>query len=376
MNTHPLWSHTLPERLGLLKAGTTRIAYLAPKPEYGTFRYRCFNPVDALNRHSPNISASYFFYSDLEALDNLADYADCLVVSRCPMDAQLDRLFRRFHNSGKKVFFDIDDLVCDTNYATLVASNLGYPLEKADLNNWTAFIASINLSLTRADEVITTNDHLAEQIRTITSSQVHVVRNTFNEAQLRASDEALNLPKTQTRGLTLGYFSGSNSHSRDFDVIAGPLLTFLEETPESSLTVVGHLEIPSEYDRLGSRLIRVPFMDFLQMQSFLRQIDLNIVPLQDSLFTWSKSELKYFEAALVETPTLASNTPVFRSAVTPRVTGFLAESSEWLSTLREIGALAPEKLHAVGAAARASILDVYGPPALADRLSDVLGKRK
>jgi len=227
MSTHALWSHTLPERIGMLKDGTTRVAYLAPKPEYGTFRYRCFNPVDAINRHSQELTASYFFYNDLQALDNLAEYADVLIASRCPMDAQLDRLFRRFRNANKRILFDIDDLVCDVRYATLVASNLGYPLEKADLNNWTAFIASINLSLAAADEVVTTNYHLAERIRDIVPAHVHVVPNTFNEWQLGASNDAMAIPRPARHGLRLGYFSGSQSHSLDFDVVARQILTFL-----------------------------------------------------------------------------------------------------------------------------------------------------
>jgi glycosyltransferase involved in cell wall biosynthesis len=376
MSTHALWSHNLPERLGMLKKGTIRIAYLAPKPEYGTFRYRCFNPVDAINRHSAELSASYFFYSDFETLDNLSDYADVLVVSRCPMDAQLDRLYRRFRNAGKRIFFDIDDLVFDVNFATLVASNLGYPLEKADLNNWTAFIASINEALKGADEVIATNEYLAQRIRDISDSPVNIVPNTFNKAQQLASDKARASVHTTHRGLRLGYFSGSSSHSRDFDIVASQIMRFLEESPDSTLTIVGHLELPKEFAPLGERVTTKPFMDFLDMQSLVREIDLNIVPLQDSAFTWSKSELKYFEAALVETPTLASATPVFRNAIKHGVTGFLADSTEWFEALGDADSLGHEGLLAVGATARAEVLETYSPPALADKLDGILGKQK
>ena len=376
MSTHALWSHSLPERLGMLKKGTIRVAYLAPKPEYGTFRYRCFNPVDAINHHSAELSASYFFYSDLETLDNLSDYADVLVVSRCPMDAQLDRLYRRFRNAGKRIFFDIDDLVFDVNFATLVASNLGYPLEKADLNNWTAFIASINEALKGADEVIATNEYLAQRIRDISHSPVHIVPNTFNEAQQFASDKSRANVHTTHRGLRLGYFSGSSSHSRDFDIVASQIVRFLEESLESTLTIVGHLELPKDFAPLGERVTTKPFMDFLDMQSLVREIDLNIVPLQDSAFTWSKSELKYFEAALVETPTLASANPVFRNAIKQGVTGFLAESTEWFEALGHANSLGHEGLLAVGATARTEVLETYSPLALADKLDGILGKQK
>jgi len=376
MSTHALWSHSLPERIGMLKDGTTRVAYLAPKPEYGTFRYRCFNPVDAINRHSHMLSASYFFYSDLETLDNLADYADVLVVSRCPHDARLDRLYRRFKNQGKRILFDIDDLVFDTRYATLVASNLGYLLEEEELNQWTAFISNVGSALQASDGALTTNAYLAERISETTSLPVFVVPNTFNEAQREASNEALASARSKSQGLHIGYFSGSQSHSLDFEVVARQLATFLDESIYSRLTIVGHLEVPAEFARFGERIVTRPFMDFLSMQSALRGIDLNIVPLQDSPFTWSKSELKYFEAALVETPTLASSTPVFDSAIDHGVTGYLAASSQWLDTLHRIESGDPDVLQAVGEKAKTSVLSQYSPEALAWKLDEILGKQK
>jgi glycosyltransferase involved in cell wall biosynthesis len=376
MSTHPLWSHSLPERLGMLKKGTIRVAYLAPKPEYGTFRYRCFNPVHAINRHSTQLSASYFFYSDLVTLENLADYVDVLVVSRCPHDAPLDRLYRRFRNQGKKVLFDIDDLVFDTRYATLVASNLGYLLEGEELNQWTAFISNIGTALRASDGVITTNPYLAERISDVTPLPVFVAPNTFNEAQREVSNAALAVTKPQHKGLHLGYFSGSPSHSLDFAVVASQLSSFLQESRDSTLTIVGYLEIPAELAHVEKQITTEPFMDFLSMQSLLRGIDLNIVPLQDSPFTWSKSELKYFEAALVETPTLASATPVFQDAIRHGVTGYLAGSTQWLEKLRHIETQGPEALAAIGQQAKASVMTSYSPEALADKLDGILGKQK
>ena len=376
MSTHALWSHSLPERIGMLKDGTTRVAYLAPKPEYGTFRYRCFNPVDAINRRSHKLSASYFFYSDLETLDNLADYADVLVVSRCPHDAPLDRLYRRFRNQGKRILFDIDDLVFDTRYATLVASNLGYLLEEEELNQWTAFISNNGSALQASDGVLTTNAYLAERISETTSLPVFVVPNTFNEAQREASNEAVASTRSKSQGLHIGYFSGSQSHSLDFEVVARQLSTFLDESIHSRLTIVGHLDVPAEFARFGDRITTRPFMDFLSMQSVLRRLDLNIVPLQDSPFSWSKSELKYFEAALVETPTLASSTPVFDSAINHGVTGYLAESTHWLDTLHRIESGGPDVLQAVGEKAKTSVFAHYSPEALAEKLDGILGKQK
>jgi glycosyltransferase involved in cell wall biosynthesis len=330
----------------------------------------------ALNQHSARLSASYFFYSDLETLDNLADHVDILVVSRCPYDAPLDRLYRRFRNLGKRILFDIDDLVFDSRYATLGASNLGFLLEEEELNQWTAFTSNIGRALRTSDGVMTTNPFLASRISEVTSLPVFVVPNTFNDAQKQASDMALANKKREPQGVHLGYFSGSPSHALDFGVVARQLARFLEESPHSTLTIIGHLDLPSEISRFGDRVSARPFMDFLSMQSVLREVSLNIVPLQESAFTWSKSELKFFEAALVETPTLASRSPVFENAIDDRIDGYLASSTEWLETLRHIESISAKALSEIGQKARAKVLESYGPETLARTLDTILVKEK
>jgi glycosyltransferase involved in cell wall biosynthesis len=371
---HPLWSHSLAERLAMLKPGTLRVAYLAPKPDFGTFRYRCVNPVEALNTHSEDISASYFFYSDLTIIDDLSDYADVLVAVRTPYDARLDQLFRRFFNRDKRVFFDIDDLIFDTRFAPLVASNLGYLIEDEDLNDWTAFISNIGAAMGMASGVTTTNTFLAERIRDVVTVPVYLVPNTFNAAQADASLSTTKGSEAQHPGFRIGYFSGSHSHSQDFDIASGPLADFLRRSPESSLLIVGHLEVPEVFRASESRISRLPFMDFVAMQKVLASVDLNIVPLQSSAFTHSKSELKFFEAALVGTPTLASATPVFVGAIEDGVTGFLTQSAGWDDALSSIEKLGKSKLEKIGEVAKARALSAYSPRVLAESLAHIFGK--
>ncbi len=271
MSTHPMWSHSLPERLAMLKTETTRVGYLSPKPEYGTFRYRCFNPVMALNQHSARLSASYFFYSDLETLDNLADHVDILVVSRCPYDAPLDRLYRRFRNLGKRIC-STSMILSLTSIRDLGASNLGFLLEEEELNQWTAFTSNIGRALRMSDGVITTNPFLASKISEVTSLPVFVVPNTFNDAQKQASDMALANKKGELNGIHLGYFSGSPSHALDFGVVAHQLARFLEESPHSTLTIVGHLELPSEISRFGDRVSARPLWTFCRCNQYCERL--------------------------------------------------------------------------------------------------------
>jgi glycosyltransferase involved in cell wall biosynthesis len=365
---HKLWDRPLIQRLGMLKTGTLRIAYVAAKPDLGTFRYRAFNPVECLNNSSEDITASYFFLSDLDRIDDLSDYADVLVAVRLPYDGRVDRLFRKFSNRGKKIYFDIDDLIIDGRYDTLVAANLGYRLEGEDLYWWSAFIANWKKALSFADEVITTNPHLAAAIAEISPHPVHVVPNTLNQHQL---DVPISPKASVAGGLRIGYFSGSKSHDHDFEVARQALITHLEASPSSRLTVVGHLESLTGFYSVQSQVTRLPFMDFLDLQDALGSVDLNIVPLQNSAFTDAKSELKYFEAAVAGTPTLASNTAVFGSVIADGANGFLARPSEWGAKLDMISGMTSRQRTTVADAARSHALANYSPEALLRHLKRV-----
>ncbi len=361
------WDLSLLERLALLRDDTHRVAFLSPKPDSGTFRYRCFNPVQAINSYSTDFSASYFFLSDLEILDDPSDFVDTLVVVRTPYDRPLDQLFRKFKHRDKEIFFDIDDLVFDTHYATLVASNLSYQLEGEELNQWTAFMGNIGRALHRADRITTTNSFLAARIREHTATPVHVFPNSLNALQLEVT-QPTRTPLPEPDALRIAYFSGSPSHRLDFQVALAGLVEFLRVSPHSTLTVAGFLDIPEQLSGLSNQIHRLPFLDFRDMQRELGRFDLNLVPLQHNAFTHSKSELKYFEAAAVSTPTLASDSPVFAQAISHQVNGFLTGPEGWFESLAGIAAMGPARRAQVGESAREHALTHYSPEALVEHL--------
>jgi glycosyltransferase involved in cell wall biosynthesis len=112
-------------------------------------------------------------------------------------------------------------------------------------------------------------------------------------------------------------------------------------------------------------------MDFLDLQSALGSVDLNIVPLQNSPFTGAKSELKYFEAAVAGTPTLAFTNAVFGSVITDGVNGFLAQPHEWGAKLDMIAGMTTEQRTTIADAARSQALAHYSPEALLHHLTRI-----
>ena len=70
----------------------------------------------------------------------------------------------------------------------------------------------------------------------------------------------------------------------------------------------------------------------------MARFDINLAPLEvGNLFCEAKSELKFFEAALVDVPTIASPTGPLRRAIRQGETGLLATTpSDWFDTLTSL----------------------------------------
>ena len=347
------WDIPLSERLLLLKEGTTRVAYFSELPDQASFRYRCYNIAQALNLHSSRFSGSYFFLSDLFAIDNLADSADVLVLSRVRYDGHVHRLIDQFRRAGKPVISDIDDLVFSPRYAGLVARSLDHPTEGKVIDSWFAFLSRVGETLRLSDAAIVSTEHLRHLLTSESDIPVSVVSNFLNEEQLVVSEKARADRNNRTRDvLKLGYFSGSASHSLDFAIVAPALRDLLRGKAHLRLVLAGHIDVPPVLSEVRDQLEFVPYMDILELQKAIAAVDINIVALQQNDFTYCKSELKFFEAAIVETPTVATATPVFDSVIDHGENGFLVRDEDWRRTLDEASTKTRKELDAMGARAR------------------------
>ena len=76
--------------------------------------------------------------------------------------------------------------------------------------------------------------------------------------------------------------------------------------------------------RYRDRIEFYPLQDFMNFQRLIAEVEINIAPLQDNTFTNCKSELKFFEAAICGTLTLATPTFSFRNSIVHGTTGFFS----------------------------------------------------
>ena len=335
------WAQSIEERVRRASAdGVHRVAYLYEVPDTSTFRYRIFNMVEALDLedHDQRIAATWFTRAELPILERLIGGINTLVICRTRYTARIDSLITRARAAGCRVLFDIDDLIFDTRYVSLVLETLDRNPGEAMLDEWFASMSRMGALLRLCDAAISTNHFLTARIEEFAQLPTWVVPNFLNHLQLERAAEGRRTRHAAAESghtMSIGYFSGTPTHNRDFELVSTALASVMTRHADVRLRIVGFLDLGPALRGLGDRIDVIPLADFLMLESLIGATGLNIVPLQINVFSNSKSELKYFEAAIVETPTLATPTDAFRLAIQDGVNGYLVDAYDWEDRLEQ-----------------------------------------
>ena len=300
--------------------------------EGAPLRYRARLPAEALALQG--ISSEVRHFRDPE-LPSLAAAADALVVYRVPATTSLLALIGSVRE-GVPVLFDVDDLIVDPDLADEIPALRILPPEEA--KRWLQGVHRYRTTLEACDGYLGSTQLLCDHIGGLTGLPTYRFSNGVGLVTARRSDQALRQPR-KPGPLRIGYFSGTTTHDRDWQSIELAVLEVLAQHPTAELWLVGHLNPTAAVDALGDRLVRLPLQDWRGLPALLRDLDVNLAPLELDLgeggrFNEAKSAIKHLEAALVATPTIATPTQPFREAITPDVSGFLASThEEWVKAL-------------------------------------------
>jgi glycosyltransferase involved in cell wall biosynthesis len=334
------WDHSLSERVvGLRRRGARRrVVYFYEAPDTSTFRYRVFNMIEVLDSGEGDIAAAWFCEAEVDRLIALLPTVDVLVICRVRYSDSVNRLISRARSSGCDTVFDCDDLVFDPAYTHLILHTLDQRLYGAAWDHWYAYIGRIAATAQMCQRAIVTNDYLAEKMRAVQpGGTVAVIPNFLNRAQMALSKQIYLAKRSggyrDDGRIHLGYFSGTPTHNKDFAVASAAVARMMAKDPRIVLRLVGFLEPGKSLAAFAERIERHPLQDFLNLQRLIGGTEFNLVPLQDNAFTNCKSELKYFEAAIVGTVTLASPTHAFLGAISDGQNGFLVNSTDWETQL-------------------------------------------
>jgi hypothetical protein len=147
----------------------------------------------------------------------------------------------------------------------------------------------------------------------------------------------------------------------------------MDEHPSVELWLVGHIDATPAMNRHSGRIVKRPLIHWTELPAVLRDLDINLAPLSlDSRFNQAKSAIKWLEASLVGTATIASPTQPFSEVITHGRNGMLAESpDEWYSALDFLVREPAERRVFGDRSRRAALLD-FAPALQGHRYLDIL----
>ncbi len=338
-----------------------------------TRRYRCYHLQEQLSL--VNVDA-LVTESDDPRLPALLQHHDIVILHRVPATPLIRMLTKLAHAEGKVVIFETDDLV----FAPEVADHIGYlrnlPPESA--RRFREALQGTEESFHNSDCLLTTTTFIAEEARR-RGKTAYIHRNAPSRQMFRISEAAWESRqrhrKVEGSPLTLGYFSGTASHERDFGEIIPILVWAMERYPRLWLHLSGYIDLDPRLKPFWRRIRRIPFVPWQELPYIIAQTDINLVPLElSNPFCQGKSEIKFLEAALVGVPTIASPIPAYRHVIQPGENGLLARNEkEWREALQYL-IEHKEAREQMGEAARHFVYEHYRPAEMGQHLYELLAQ--
>lgn len=325
-------------------------------------RYRVYNPAEDLS--AAGYAVHIMGFERLGDIPRFRWRAAVLVLFRAEYDRLLgiDEVLGYARGAGMRIVYDIDDLVFDPGLADRIDG-----LRLMGSHQRRQFVAAMarRRRLMLACDLVTVSTAPLARAVTALGRPSAIVPNSLNEAQLNLAAEIARAPRVAGDAATIGYFSGTRTHQRDFAVCKSALFDVMERHRQLRLRLVGHLDLGPRWQIFGDRIERIGLLAPADLLRSTAETDINLAPLElGNPFSEAKSELKFFEAAVVGIPTVASATEPFVAAIEDGVSGFLVRDPEGWGRALDLLTSSKDRRTAMGQAARVRSLSRYSPAAV------------
>jgi glycosyltransferase involved in cell wall biosynthesis/SAM-dependent methyltransferase len=350
------------------KSDAFSILYISGEPNTPGNFFRVTNYVEAARANG--VYADWFAAQELaDRLEEVKDF-DVLVIWRTSWDESLARAVEAMQAAGRTVVFDCDDLMTEPNLAQtgIIDGIRTQNLTEAGVQG---HYARIRQTMLAADICFASTQQLAFHMRSANKA-TFVLPNGFDQhAHDLSRRSGRNWRACHDGLIRIGYASGSRTHQRDLGLAIEAIARVLREHPECRLVLfrTPDAAIPltdvEEYPPLSGLEQQIewrPLQPLMNLPTEMARFDINLAPLEvGNPFCEAKSELKFFDAALVDVPTIASPTEPFRRAIDHGRTGFLATSGDdWYVYITRL-VQDPALRERLGRNAYAAALAAFGP---------------
>lgn len=294
------------------------------------WRYRVKHQREQLEAMNYTTDEVYFPELELDAIR----YYRSFVFFRCPETEAIKEFVALAKYLNKTVVYDIDDLVVDTKYTDQIKYVAALPTEEKQA--YDANVMSMQSMLKSCDYATTTTNCLKNELENY-CPKVYINRNVASEEMILLSEQALKNKPDNKKVVKMGYFSGSITHNADVELLLPVIITIMNDYENVELYLMGEVDLPDELKVFEARVKKLPFSDWRKLPEIIAEMDINLAPLENTIFNEAKSENKWMEAALVKTVTVASDVGAFHDCVEDEITGILCrDAKEWEDALRKV----------------------------------------
>lgn len=293
-------------------------------------RYRVWHQFEQLE--SNGFSVDVVFYTAVKP--EMMKYYRTIVIFRCPITPEVEELIERAHYHNKKVFYDIDDLVIDMKYTDKI--EYVQKMSEAERAKYDDGVKRMGKTMKLCDYCITTTPALARELEKY-GKEVFVNKNVASEEMVKLSIDAMKKIEKKSNEVVIGYLSGSITHNPDLELIKPALIRIMDEFLDVKLCMMGYLDLPEDLRRFEDRIIKKPFADWRSLPEVIAGLDINLAPIEETIFNEAKSENKWMEAALCKVPTVASDFGAFQNVISDGETGMLCKNAEeWYAKIKKL----------------------------------------
>jgi hypothetical protein len=266
-------------------------------------RYRCFNFANEFIRrgHSATVISQVNFQHIYKTLP----LYDAYVFHRPYLTQELVE-FLLNHSTDKLIIADFDDFIFDVKHADMTPM---VRVRGGDSKAARSYLSKTHDAASLISNFTLSTEPLRNHVDVMfPGSRSIVTHNSIDPGFIGLSRIARQQNPLLERPYLLGYFSGTATHDKDFAMIAPAIAKRLTDTG-GKLLLVGPLKIPTELEGLTSQVIVSPLVSFHELASTMAKCRTVLAPLENTIFTQSKSGLKFFEAVLAGCDVIATPIP-------------------------------------------------------------------
>lgn len=356
----------------IINSNKKNIIYIKDVFDNSTFRYRTYNVIESM-ANSEKYHVTCFLIKELYSIYNILDKIDLVILQRAKWSFELESFIRYLRKKNIKMIYDMDDLIYHTKYVPKYLNSIG-DYREFSIDSFFALAKRYELIASNSDGFIVTTKSLEKHIKEDFNKPVWILPNFLNKEQEEESHKIIELKKNNYNNtkFIIGYFSGSNSHQRDLEIVESAIIRLTEKYDNIYLKIVGFMKLSDNLESLKKkgRIIFEKFVPFQELQYKIGEVDINIIPLQKHEFNECKSELKYFEASIVNTISVATNNEVYSNLIEDGIDGYLCNEMDWFEKLEYIY-LNYDKLNKVKETAKQKCYDKYSNQNMKERITSL-----